>query len=131
MVYKVLCCFYGNAAVERGFSINKNCLQSNHHEQSLVARRLICDEIFSVGGNPADINITNEMLTNCKHARTAYETYLEKKAKNKEEKVDSLYAKRKIEEELKEAERKKEQTLQEQEKDIMLLKEKLKKFKRD
>ena len=38
--------FHENADVERGFSCNKNCLQDNLKEDSLIAtKRIISDEI--------------------------------------------------------------------------------------
>ena len=42
-VYSSLVMFHGNADVERGFSINKQCVSDNMQEESLVARRRICE----------------------------------------------------------------------------------------
>ncbi|XP_063226773.1 uncharacterized protein LOC134533264 [Bacillus rossius redtenbacheri] len=41
---------HGNAAVERGFSINKQCLVENQLDISLIAQRTIHDGILSAGG---------------------------------------------------------------------------------
>lgn len=46
----VLILSYGNAGVERGFSVNKDCLLYNQHEESLVALRLVHDTVTSAGG---------------------------------------------------------------------------------
>lgn len=48
---KICVLFHGNAAVERSFSINKDCLVENLLERSLVAqRRHICDGVKAAKG---------------------------------------------------------------------------------
>lgn len=42
--------FHGNADVGRGFSINEECLVENLKNDSLVAQRLVFDEIQTKGG---------------------------------------------------------------------------------
>ena len=41
IVKMFLLVFHGNAAVERAFSTNKNCLDDNLLEKSLVSRRIV------------------------------------------------------------------------------------------
>lgn len=41
---------HGNATVERGFSINKECLVDNQKEKSLIAQRIIYDTVNAKGG---------------------------------------------------------------------------------
>ncbi|XP_071563117.1 uncharacterized protein [Temnothorax nylanderi] len=41
---------HGNAAVERGFSVNKQCLIENQKEKSLIAQRTIYDTVNAKGG---------------------------------------------------------------------------------
>ena len=41
---------HGNATVESGFSVNKDLLVENLHEQSLIAQRRVEDAIRSFGG---------------------------------------------------------------------------------
>jgi len=41
----MLSLFHGNAAVERSFSINKECLVENLLEDSLVAQRVVYDAV--------------------------------------------------------------------------------------
>jgi len=44
-VQQMLSLFHGNAAVERSFSINKECLVENLLEDSLVAQRVVYDAV--------------------------------------------------------------------------------------
>lgn len=41
---------HGNANIERGFSVNKEILVENLHQNSLIAQRLIYDSVTNVGG---------------------------------------------------------------------------------
>ena len=70
-VKSVLIMFHGNAEVERGFNINKECLLTNLHEKSIVAKRRINAEVAAVGGDPKDVKITPSMINNCKCAKQA------------------------------------------------------------
>ena len=49
-VKKLLILSHGNATMERGFSINKECLVVNQMETSLVAQRLVYETVMEVGG---------------------------------------------------------------------------------
>lgn len=42
--------FHGNSSLERGFSINKDCLIENLQEDSLIAQRLIFDKLTIIHG---------------------------------------------------------------------------------
>ncbi|KAJ8893296.1 hypothetical protein PR048_005887 [Dryococelus australis] len=46
---KILLIFHGNAAVERGFSVNKECLVEHMTEDSLVAHRSVYGAVSSLG----------------------------------------------------------------------------------
>ena len=50
VVKMLLVLSHGQATVERGFSINKQVETDNLTEQSLVAKRTICDYVNFVGG---------------------------------------------------------------------------------
>ena len=52
---------HGQATVERGFSVNKNVTTENLSKESLIAQRLIIDNIRRVGG-PHKIVITKGLL---------------------------------------------------------------------
>lgn len=46
----ILSLSHGNAGLERGFSVNKECLVENLSEESLVAQRQIHDAVLCSGG---------------------------------------------------------------------------------
>lgn len=51
----------GNTSVERGFSVNKDCLVENQKERSLVAQRIVFDAVSSTGG-VCNVQVTKTML---------------------------------------------------------------------
>ena len=59
---------HGQAAIDRGFSINKDAIiDTNKHERTVVARRMILDGISNLlpaehHGDVLKNNITDEML---------------------------------------------------------------------
>lgn len=81
-VRKILVLSHGNATLERGFSINDECLVENLHEQSLVAQRIVYDAISAVGG-VAEIEITSSMLQYAKNAHAVYTKCLQDKQNQK------------------------------------------------
>jgi len=50
VVQMVLVLSHGQATVERGFSVNRQTEAENLDEQTVVARRIICDHVQFVGG---------------------------------------------------------------------------------
>lgn len=78
---------HGNAAVERGFSVNSECIVENQIEKSLVAQRQVYDAVLEVGGmenfNIVD-HIDNKMINAFKNSSWLYKEYLEKQKKEKE-----------------------------------------------
>ncbi|KAG8177475.1 hypothetical protein JTE90_008659 [Oedothorax gibbosus] len=62
---------HGNANVERGFSVNGDCLWENMNEQSLVARRQVYDYVTLLGGL-ANIDLNSKMLLDVKSARARH-----------------------------------------------------------
>jgi len=77
-VFKLLLTLsHGQAAVERGFSVNKEVEVENMKHETVVAQRLICDYVRSVGGIQ-NVDINKQLLTSVKGARQKYEVYLEK-----------------------------------------------------
>ena len=72
---------HGQAAVERGFSINKDIIESNMSERTMIAQRMICDGLRlelpkEATGDVSKIILNKEMLTSCHRARSRYEAYL-------------------------------------------------------
>ena len=75
VVRRLLLLSHGQATVERGFSINKQCTDDNISERSIKSRRLIKDHIASVGGLEC-VEITPELLKSAAAARTKYQESL-------------------------------------------------------
>lgn len=73
---------HGQAAVERGFSVNKEVLQDNQHQDTVVAQRIVYDAIQEYGG-PLQVPITKDMLKSASAARMRYRNYLEENQRKK------------------------------------------------
>jgi len=69
---------HGNASVERGFSVNKDCLVENLHEESLIAQRHVWAAIQKYGG-VEKVNITKKMIMDVRNSRSYYKEALENK----------------------------------------------------
>ncbi|ELU04337.1 hypothetical protein CAPTEDRAFT_214721 [Capitella teleta] len=93
LIKQVLTLSHGQAAVERGFSVNKECLQDNMDPTSVTARRVVLDHIRSVGG-VLRVDIDSGMKASCRMAYSRYKLELESKKGESEESK-----KRKLEEE--------------------------------
>uniref|UniRef100_A0A915HH19 HAT C-terminal dimerisation domain-containing protein n=1 Tax=Romanomermis culicivorax TaxID=13658 RepID=A0A915HH19_ROMCU len=89
----------GNAAVERGFSVNENILVENLQEKSLIAQRVVFDAIKS-SGSVLDVEVTKDMIKNVVSARGRYREALEERAKDDNEEVASATAKKRSAEEI-------------------------------
>ena len=72
----ILTLSHGQSAVERGFSVNKEVLQDNMQEKSLVAQRVIYDSLYSAELKVHQIKICKEMQVHCKNASSRYRNYL-------------------------------------------------------
>ena len=59
---------HGQAAVERGFSVNKELLTENLEEVSLISQRLVYDHINDSQLSITKIPLPNELLKSCKLA---------------------------------------------------------------
>lgn len=77
---KVLIFSHGNASVERGFSVNKECLITNLKEESLIAQRHVWSAINKVGGI-SNIIISKKLILDVRNARQYYEEALKMKKK--------------------------------------------------
>lgn len=78
---KVFCIFHGNAAVEQGFSIKKECLIENMQEQSLIAQRCVQSAITACG-EVLSVTINESMIVAVKNTSFKRKEALRKK-KNK------------------------------------------------
>ena len=73
----------GNASVERGFSINKNLVDVNMSQQSIIVQRLVKDHMIVNNLTPSTTEISKEMLASVKRSRMRYAEYLEEKGHEK------------------------------------------------
>ena len=64
--------------MERGFSSNKEVMVENLAQHSLVAQRVICDHVRSVGG-VLNVVFSKELLLSVASGRQRYHTTLDKK----------------------------------------------------
>ena len=70
---------HGQAAVERGFSVNKELLVENLQQTSLISQRLICDYVSYFSKPIPEIPLTNDLMKSCRLARSRYVAALEEK----------------------------------------------------
>lgn len=97
VVNVILILSHGNAEVERGFSVNKEVTVENLHEESLVARRLICQYVSEENGAES-VKISEEMIRSGSKAWHKYKEALEEKIKLAKEAEGNNKRKRKHEE---------------------------------
>ena len=65
---------HGQASIERGFSVNKEVLQTNIGTDTTVALRTVHQAIRTAGG-VTSVTIMKELLQSCIHARRRYVQY--------------------------------------------------------
>ena len=73
----------GQATVECGFSSNKEVMVENLAQHSLVAQRVICDHVRSVGG-VLNVAFSKELLLSAASARQRYHAVLDEKKRENE-----------------------------------------------
>jgi len=77
-VIKMICCIsHGNANLERGFSVNAECLFENMREESIIARRQVYDAVLYEGGID-NLQISKALLLSARNAHSRYVEYLER-----------------------------------------------------
>ncbi|KAK5894066.1 hypothetical protein CesoFtcFv8_010793 [Champsocephalus esox] len=95
---------YGQATVERGFSVNKEVETVNLLEESLEAQRLICDQV-SICGGVLKVPLAKELLASAAFARSWYRFYLDQQQKKRQSATQSL-KRRAVEDELEQLKKK-------------------------
>ena len=93
---KLLLLSHGQAAIERGFSINKEISDTNMQTKTLISRRIVKDHIKKVGGLK-NVVISKELRQYSQSSRSRYQSYLDEN-KSVGEKL-SEQRKRKLQEE--------------------------------
>ena len=81
VVKLILILSHGQATVERGFSVNKEVEVENLKEHTLVAERIVCDHVNSVGG-VLKVELSKPLLLSVKMSRQRYEKYLDQERQN-------------------------------------------------
>ena len=87
------------AAVEKGFSVNKEVLNPNLQEMSLRAIALIYSSLSTEKNKLAEFHISEALLFSCNHASNRYRMHMIEKKTEKEDKVKGK-KRRALEEEL-------------------------------
>jgi hypothetical protein len=70
---------HSQCAVERGFSVNKELLVENLQEMSLIAQRIVYDQLTATKQNVHTFKISNDLIKSCKAARSKYMLQLDEK----------------------------------------------------
>ena len=82
VVKLILILSHGQATVERGLSVNKKVEVKNMKEHTLVAQRIVCDPVNSVGG-VLKTELSKPLLLLVKMSRQRYEKYLDQERQKK------------------------------------------------
>ena len=72
---------HGQAAVEKGFSVNSKLLVKNLQEKTLVASRFVFSSIKSDAIHFNELSFTPRLKRNVQEARMRYQWYLEEQRK--------------------------------------------------
>ncbi|KAG0440238.1 hypothetical protein HPB47_016359, partial [Ixodes persulcatus] len=78
---------HGNAAVERGFSVNKECIVENLKVESLIAQRVVHDAVLEAGGVDK-VEITDKMVRMVRNSYSVFRKKLQKKEEESREESD-------------------------------------------
>ncbi|GBN02756.1 Kinesin-like protein unc-104 [Araneus ventricosus] len=124
----ILILSHGSAFVERGFSINSECLIENQLEESLVALRQIYDGVVGAGGIN-DLVITKSMINFVKNSHNRYLEALERRKETSREKDQAVAEKRKKDMLKRELQAKKQKLMADFHKESSLIDEQLKAIK--
>lgn len=101
-IKSVMIISHGNAALERGFSINKECLTQNQHEKSMISRRIICDKLNQLKCPLENFVISKNLIKDVRLSSSRYKQDLAKQKEDEEKKNKSNREKKRKAEELNE-----------------------------
>ena len=104
----VLVLSHGQAAVERGFSVNKEIEVENMKQQTLVAHRVICDHVTNVEGI-LNVDLNKDLLLSARMSRQRYDAFLEQERQNRTSQLEQKKRKCLLEE-MEEIKKKKRRT---------------------
>ena len=92
---KIFILSHGQAFVERGFSINKECSVENQLPRSLISQRQVYDGLKAAGGL-TKLTIDKKMILSYRNARDMYGKALEKQLSEKEQENAKIAEKRSL-----------------------------------
>ena len=103
---------HGNATVESGFSVNSDLLVENMNEDSIVAQRVVYDELRAKGFDISSVEINQTMMRKVRSACTSCSQYFDMKKQTASEEQKRKAEKRKTEAQIKNLETQKKQKMQ-------------------
>ena len=112
LVRQVLCLMHGQAAVERGFNVNKEILIANLQQKSLIAQRMVHDAICATGKPLTEFEISSSLMQAVRNSSRLYKEDIERKRKLDKSCSDQEAKKRRIEALVKEKEEEKKKMRQ-------------------
>ncbi|XP_063230592.1 uncharacterized protein LOC134535429 [Bacillus rossius redtenbacheri] len=118
---------HGNAALERGFSVNSDCLVENQTEDSLIAQRIVYDAVMNSKG-VQHVQITKSLIHYARNSCARYKEHLESKRKKVEAEKSERDKKREAQKNLRELEAKKAKIMNDALKEAALIDEEIKKL---
>lgn len=128
-VKKILILSHGNAALERGFSVNKECLIDNLLEKSLVAQRIVIDGINNVGGLK-NFSVTKRLIQYARNSHSRYKEACIQRKKDETDKDKACFAKKRSAAVITELEKKKAKIMDEALKESARIEEEIMKEKK-
>lgn len=129
-VIKLVCTLsHGNANVERGFSVNSECLVENMHEELLIAQRTVYDHVRTVGG-VEKVDLCKPLLHAARNAHSLYKEAMTRKKLDVDASSLERFRKRVVEKEVHELEAKKAKLLKDALEKAELLSEEINKLKK-
>lgn len=123
-VKMVLIMSHGNAFLERGFSVNSECLLENQKTESLVALRQVHDAVTAAGGVHA-VQVTKSLIHAARNAHARYVEAMEKKRNHDETQLTTANERKRLTKELSELETKKMKLLSEAKNEAQLIEEQI------
>lgn len=121
---KIFILSHGNAFVERGFSINKECIVENQSERSLVAQRQVYGGVHAAGGLDK-LNLSIKMIQRARNARELYGEALEQKKLDKINQEKGEIEKMRVRDKLKELSAKRRKLIQDSQKEAEAIDEEM------
>lgn len=129
-IKKIMILSHGNAFLERGFSINQDCVVENQKEKTLIAQRVICDAIDAMNKPLDQFNVNKELIKCVRMSNSLYKEELAKEKAKREKEQDFQKNKRRVTAEIKELTNKKEKILESAQKQAAKLEEEISSYRK-